>query len=118
MFFAAAAWLSRTLPMWCVSAPQQPAPSATTTSQPCRVSSRIVAALIAGSSTRCAQPVRSATRFRRSPSAGKTCGASSGLAAGRLRGANASIARTCGGISPANGRPSCAALKASRNRPG
>ena len=35
-------------PRWWFKAPQQPAPSAITTSQPCRVSSRIVASLICG----------------------------------------------------------------------
>jgi hypothetical protein len=91
---------------------------ATTTSQPCRVSSLIVAAFMPGSSTRCAHPVSSASRFRRSPSAGKTCGASNELAGGSDRGANSSIARTCRGISRANGRAIPAARTAIRNRPG
>ena len=76
------------------SAPQQPLPLATTTSQPCRVSSRIVASLISGASTCWAQPGSSATRIRRSPSAGKTCGRSIGDAAGTRRGARLSIARS------------------------
>ena len=81
------------------SAPQQPLPGATTTSQPCRVSSRIVASLISGASTCWAQPGSSATRIRRSPSAGKTCGRSIGEAAGTGCGASASSGRSRGGSS-------------------
>ena len=119
MFFAAEAWLSRVLPMWWVSAPQQPAPSASTTSQPCRVRRRIVAALIRGSRTRWAQPASSATRLRRGPSAGNTCGrVEPGFARQDPFGASSSIARSCAGISGANGRPSRAARSAKRKRRG
>ena len=75
MFLAAVKrWLSCLAPMWWVSAPQQPAPLATTTSQPNRVSSRMVASLMSVFSAFCAQPVIRATRIVFSPLAGKTCG--------------------------------------------
>ena len=56
-------------PMWCVSAPQQPWPGVITTSIPMRVSSRMVASLMAGFSTFCAHPVSRPTRPRRLPCA-------------------------------------------------
>ena len=57
-------------PIWWTSEPQQPSPLGTTTSMPSRVSSRIAASLMPGSSTDCAQPVRIATRPRRVPGCG------------------------------------------------
>ena len=111
-------WLSSTLPMWCVSAPQHPCPLAITTSQPSRVSSRMVAALISGSSTFCAHPVSSATRRRRWPSAGKTCGSSCSAGGWMTLGARLSIARSRPGISRRAGRPSFAPKSARRKRLG
>ena len=106
MLPAAAAWLSRVLPMWWVSAPQQPAPAAITTSQPCRVSSRIVAALIRGSSTRCAQPVSSATRMLpRALGREDLRVVQPGSAAAAARGAIASIARSRVGHQPGERPP-------------
>ncbi len=55
---------------------------ATTTSQPGRRSSRIVASLMSVFSAFWAQPVISATRIFVSPCVGKTCGASFGLTGG------------------------------------
>jgi hypothetical protein len=119
MFFAAVAWLSAVLPMWCVSAPQHPCPSAITTSQPSRVSSRIVASLMSVLSARCAQPVISATRILRSPFAGNTCGSSLRLTGGTCFGAMASIAFSrASGIRKAKGRPILAPRSATRNRVG
>ena len=58
-FARAKARASSSRPMCRVSDPQQPAPAAITTSQPCRCSSRIVAALMSPSSACCAQPASS-----------------------------------------------------------
>ncbi len=58
------------------SAPQQPAPSDTTTSQPWRVSRRIVASLISGARTCWAQPVEQRHRAAARVGLGKTCGRS------------------------------------------
>ena len=63
----ASALPSSSRPICSGSAPQQPAPSAITTSQPCRVSTRMVAALISPSSACCAQPASRSTRSRRAP---------------------------------------------------
>ena len=105
--------------MWWVSAPQQPAPSATTTSQPIRVSRRIVASLISVFNAFCAQPVISATRFFFGAVGAKLCGSSLRLTGGITLGAISSIARRRGsGISPAKGAPILASSSATRNRIG
>ena len=79
-------------PIWCTSEPQQVSPLGTTTSTPTRVSSRIAASLMPGSSTDCAQPVRIATRPRRAPVAACTAGADIADFLGKVAGASASIA--------------------------
>ena len=61
---------SACLPMCWVSEPQQASSPETTTSKPSRVSRRIVAALMPGSSTLCTQPISSATRPLFSATAG------------------------------------------------
>ena len=58
------------LPMCRFNEPQQAAEAGTTTSQPRRVSRRIVASLMCGESTGCTQPASKATRHFRSPRAG------------------------------------------------
>ena len=123
MFACALAIAGSCFPMWWVSAPQQPAPSATTTSTPRRVSRRMVAALIPGASTCWAQPASRATRPLRAPSARKTPGAVPPPAGSRA-GASASIALSrrpsgwAAGSSPASARPAPAAASAARNRRG
>src|SRR5438105_3662381 len=88
------AWSSalRSLPMWWTSAPQQPSPAVSTTSTPCRLSSRIAASLISGASTGWAQPLSSATRPLRSPSGLNSPGWTAADAAGSDEGDKASIA--------------------------
>ena len=66
MLRLAMAMASASRPMWCTSAPQQPAPGATSTSTPRRASRRMVASLISGRSTCWAQPASRITRARRS----------------------------------------------------
>ena len=75
----ASALLSR--PMWWTSAPQQPAPGATSTSTPRRASRRMVASLISGRSTCWAQPASRITRFLRSPSVAAVPGPAKSAAA-------------------------------------
>ena len=106
------------LPMWWVRAPQQPAPFATTTSTPWRVSRRIVASLISGARTCWAQPFISATRARRGPSAGKAWGRSQRLAVGIAAGVRASMAPRRPGKSFAKGRANQAPTRARRKRQG
>ncbi len=114
------AWSSR--PIWWTSAPQHPAPAATTTWQPRRVNSRTVASLIPGLSTCCAQPVIRATRLRRLPLylpwASKTRGRSMAEAAGTRAGARSTIPFSRPGNIALKGRPRAAALSARRNTPG
>ncbi len=95
-------------------------PSATTTSQPCRVSSRTVASLISGASTGWAQPVSSATRFRRVPSAGNDLRPIDRRRRRRRATARGAASRASGaGQEPgASGRASAAPSSARRNRPG
>src|SRR5262249_47386853 len=83
-------------PMCRLSEPQQPDPGAITTSQPCRRSRRIVAALMLPLSACCAQPARKVTRFRIAPSAGNTCGARTSGAGDRLWDCGHLVSRTAG----------------------
>ena len=104
--------------MWWVSAPQQPGAlgdhhlAAVAGQQPDG------GGVDRGSSTRCAQPVSSATRLRRAPCGRKHLRRVERARRRQRRAARASsIARSCRGISPANGRPSRAARSASAEPP-
>ena len=89
---------SSSRPAWPESAPQQPCPAGTTTSNPSAASTRAVAAFTSEKKTACTQPVRSPTVPRRVPCA-RTCPAR--RSTGPQRGAIASIRRSGPGTSRA-----------------
>ena len=107
--------------MWWTSAPQQPSPFGSTTSMPRRVSRRIVASLMPGSSTGWAQPVSMATRPRALALGGDGCravdiGDAAGTAARRQRQHRRQRLRAPAARSnrPAKGWPSRASLQRQR----
>ena len=93
------AFASSGRPLCSDSAPQQPCPCGTTTSQPSALSTRIVAALTRGKSARCTQPATSATRARRSPFANVRYGSDANVSRSLTGGAIVASCRSRAGSS-------------------